>query len=140
MTADELKRLGDQEIIVASGSPPVLTDKIKYYENKFFTKKLMDAPPVSDVIRVDPEHNANPKREAKLRAIREAKKPKKAPKAASLDAAPSTPALHYQTVAEQEKKAPPPAFPATFYQTLRQQQEKAKQKQAAPPPSSGESQ
>lgn len=141
MTADELKRLGDQEIIAASGSPPVLTDKIKYYENKFFTKKLMDAPPVSDVIRVDKEHNANPKREAKLRALREAKKPKKAPKAASPDAAPSTPALHYQTIAEQQQAAPPPAFPATFYQTLRQQQqEKAKQNQAAPPPSSGESQ
>lgn len=70
MTADELKRLGDQEIIVASGSPPVLTDKIKYYEHKFFTSKLCDAPIVSDVIR-DPKkypiENGNPAREKLLR-------------------------------------------------------------------------
>ena len=99
----------------------------------------MDAPPVSDVIRVDKEHNANPKREAKLRALQEAKKHKKAPKKAAPKGASSTPSLHYQTVAEQEKQAPPPAFPATFYQTLRQQQEKAKQKGPLPP-SSGESQ
>lgn len=60
ITADEIKRLGDKEIIVASGSPPVLTDKVKYYENGFFTSKLMDAPVVSDVIRENP----NPAREA----------------------------------------------------------------------------
>ena len=54
MTADEIKRLGDQEIIVASGSPPVLTDKVKYYENGFFLKKLMDAPVASDLIRNNP--------------------------------------------------------------------------------------
>lgn len=67
MTSDELKRLGDQEIIIASGSPPVLTDKIKYYENDFFLKKLCDAPVVSDVIR-DPEaypkYNNYPARDA----------------------------------------------------------------------------
>ncbi len=70
MTADELKRLGDQEIIVASGSPPVLTDKIKYYEHKFFTSKLCDAPVVSDLIR-DPEkypiENGYPAREKLLK-------------------------------------------------------------------------
>ena len=70
MTADELKRLGDQEIIVASGSPPVLTDKIKYYENDFFLSKLCNAPVVSDVIRDPekyPEYNANPAREKLLK-------------------------------------------------------------------------
>lgn len=51
MTADEIKRLGDREIIVASGFPPVLTDKVKYYENKYFTDKLLDPPVASDVIR-----------------------------------------------------------------------------------------
>ena len=51
MSADELKRLGDREIIVASGFPPVLTDKIKYYEQKFFTDKLVAAPVASDIIR-----------------------------------------------------------------------------------------
>ena len=74
MTADELKRLGDQEIIVASGSPPVLTDKIKYYEHKFFTEKLCDAPVVSDVIR-DPEkypiENGNPAREKLLQKMKQ---------------------------------------------------------------------
>lgn len=67
MTSDELKRLGDQEIIVASGSPPVLTEKIKYYQDKFFTMKLKDAPVVSDVIRTDPVMNANPDRDELLR-------------------------------------------------------------------------
>lgn len=54
MTADEIKRLGEQEIISASGFPPVKTDKVKYYENEFFRSKLMDAPYVSDVIRNNP--------------------------------------------------------------------------------------
>lgn len=66
MTSDELKRLGDQEIIVASGSPPVLTDKIKYYENKYFLDRLLQAPVASDVVRTDPVYNAYPKREALL--------------------------------------------------------------------------
>ena len=70
MTADEIKRLGEQEIISASGFPPVKTDKVKYYENDFFRNKLMDAPFVSDVIRNNPyplrdkriaEHNAGEK-------------------------------------------------------------------------------
>lgn len=51
MTADELKRMGDKEIICATGFPSVFTDKIKYYENDFFMDKLCDAPLVSDVIR-----------------------------------------------------------------------------------------
>lgn len=54
MTADEIKRLGEQEIISASGFPPVKTDKVKYYENGFFRTKLTDAPFVSDVIRDNP--------------------------------------------------------------------------------------
>lgn len=62
MTADELKRLGDQEILIASGSPPILTDKVKYYENDFFLTKLKDAPAASDVIRDNPY----PEREALL--------------------------------------------------------------------------
>lgn len=28
MTADEIKRLGDKEIIVASGNPPIMTEKL----------------------------------------------------------------------------------------------------------------
>ena len=66
MTADELKRMEDQEVIIASGSLPVLTDKIKYYENNYYLKKLINAPIVSDVIRTDPVRNANAKREALL--------------------------------------------------------------------------
>lgn len=71
MTSDELKRMGDQEVIIASGSPPILTDKIKYYENEYFLKKLINAPIVSDVIRTDPIRNANPKREALLKKEQE---------------------------------------------------------------------
>lgn len=66
MTGDELKRMEDQEVIIASGSPPVLTDKIKYYENNYYLEKLINAPIVSDVIRTDPVRNANAKREALL--------------------------------------------------------------------------
>ena len=54
MTADEVKRLGDQEIIVASGSPPILTDKVKYYESDYFLSRLYDAPTASDIIRSHP--------------------------------------------------------------------------------------
>lgn len=70
ITADEIKRLGDEEIIVASGSPPVKTDKVKYYENEYFLKKLLDAPIVSDVIREQP----NPMREKLLRKQQHQKK------------------------------------------------------------------
>ena len=66
MTGDELKRMEDQEVIIASGSPPVLTDKIKYYENNYYLEKLINAPIVSDVIRTDPVRNANAKREELL--------------------------------------------------------------------------
>ena len=69
MTADEIKRLGDREIIVASGSPPVLTDKVKYYENGFFLKKLMDAPAASDLIR----NNPYPERDRLLAVVAEEK-------------------------------------------------------------------
>ena len=72
MTADEIKRLGDREIIVASGSPPVLTDKVKYYENGFFLKKLMDAPLASDLIR----NNPYPDRDRLLAEAAEAKRQK----------------------------------------------------------------
>ena len=54
MTADEIKRLGDKEIIVASGNPPIITEKVKYYENNYFLNKLLDAPAASDVIRNNP--------------------------------------------------------------------------------------
>lgn len=63
MTSDEIKRLGDREIISASGFNPVLTDKVKYYENEYFTKRLMDAPYVSDVIR----NNPYPARDARIK-------------------------------------------------------------------------
>ena len=113
MTADELKRLGDQEIIIASGSPPVLTDKIKYYENKFYTKKLVDAPPVSDVIRTDKEHNANPKRDALLAALKAGRKK-------ATQKAENSPSLTYNPLEKdrESEKSPSPAQPATFYRTL----------------------
>lgn len=87
MTADELKRLGDQEIIVASGSAPVLTDKIKYYENHFFMDKLRDAPIVSDIIRDKDKNgnpypeNINPKREALIASKKKERISKKEQKA-----------------------------------------------------------
>ena len=56
MTMDELKALGDREIILASGSPPLLTWKVKYYEDKYFTSKLVPAPVVSDIIRMKPDN------------------------------------------------------------------------------------
>ena len=69
MTADELKRLGDREIVVASGSPPLLTDKVKYYESEFFLDRLADAPIASDVIR----HEPYPERDALLSQKRQKK-------------------------------------------------------------------
>ena len=54
MTSDEIKRLGDREIISASGFPPVLLDKVKYYENDYFRKRLIAAPIASDIIRNNP--------------------------------------------------------------------------------------
>ena len=99
MTADELKRLGDQEIIIASGSPPVLTDKIKYYENKFYT--------------TDKEHNANPKRDALLAALKAGRKK-------ATQKAENSPSLTYNPLEKdrESEKSPSPAQPATFYRTL----------------------
>lgn len=51
MTSDELMRMGDHEVIQATGFPPIFTTKIKYYQSNFFLDKLCDAPVVSDVIR-----------------------------------------------------------------------------------------
>lgn len=70
MTADESKRLGDEELILVQDRPPVKTTKIKYYQQDFFLKKLRDAPFVSDVIRKGPTAktiNANPKRAERIR-------------------------------------------------------------------------
>ena len=63
MNSDEIKRLGDREIISASGFPPVLLDKVKYYENDYFRKRLIAAPIASDIIR----NNPYPLRDALLR-------------------------------------------------------------------------
>lgn len=50
MTAEEVGRLGDKEIVMMTGEPPILCDKIKYYLEKDYTSRLMDAPAKSDVI------------------------------------------------------------------------------------------
>lgn len=76
LSADEFKRLDDQEVIVASGFPPVKTDKIKYYEDEFFRKKLVAPPEVSDIIRPTtlPGHEY-PRRDAAIdRAFEERRK------------------------------------------------------------------
>ena len=75
MTADEIKRLGDQEIIVASGSPPILTDKVKYYESGYFLSRLYDAPAASDIIRSHPY----PERDALLAQGKKSGAKKKSP-------------------------------------------------------------
>lgn len=54
LTPDETRRLGEKEIIFQSGAAPVLTDKVKYYEDGNFLDKLIQAPSVSDVIRNNP--------------------------------------------------------------------------------------
>ena len=71
MTSDEIKRMPDQEIISLSNHPPILTDKVKYYENNYFRKRLVDAPVVSDVIRNDPypERDALVKSKKKVKNI-----------------------------------------------------------------------
>ena len=67
LSADEFKRLDDQEVIVASGFPPLKTDKIKYYEDDFFRKKLVAPPDVSDIIRpVTLPGHEYPKRDAAI--------------------------------------------------------------------------
>lgn len=40
----------DEEIIFVSGLPPIRARKIKYYKDKNFKFRLMDAPPKSDII------------------------------------------------------------------------------------------
>lgn len=68
MTADEMKRMGDHEILLPTGFPPVFTWKIKYYQSNFFLDKLCDAPVVSDVIRDSIVNEKTfPKRFEKLR-------------------------------------------------------------------------
>lgn len=76
MTAEESRRLGEKEILFVQNNPPILTDKIKYYEQDFFLKKLMDAPYVSDVLRTGgraDEINKDVKREKRLQALNEKK-------------------------------------------------------------------
>ena len=70
MTADEMKRMGDHEILLPTGFPPVFTWKIKYYQSNFFLDKLCDAPVVSDVIRDSIVNEKTfPKRFEKLRLV-----------------------------------------------------------------------
>ena len=74
LTAEESRRLGNNEILFVQNNPPVRTEKIKYYEQDFFLRKLVDAPYVSDVIRTGgraDEINANPLREQRLRQRKE---------------------------------------------------------------------
>ena len=73
MKADEIKRLGDRELVIASGHPPVLTDKARYYENNYFRKRLVDAPAASDLIR----NNPYPERDALLEAAAKEKQKEK---------------------------------------------------------------
>ena len=79
LTAEESRRLGNDEILFVQNNPPVRTEKIKYYEQDFFLKKLVDAPFVSDVIRKGGRAdviNANPLREKRLAAREDAIKDK----------------------------------------------------------------
>lgn len=79
LTAEESRRLGNDEILFVQNNPPVRTEKIKYYEQDFFLKKLVDAPFVSDVIRKGGRAdviNANPLREKRLAAREDAIKGK----------------------------------------------------------------
>lgn len=74
LTAEESRRLGNDEILFVQNNPPVRTEKIKYYEQDFFLRKLVDAPYVSDVIRTGgraDEINANPLREQRLKQRKE---------------------------------------------------------------------
>ncbi len=50
MTADEAKQMGDQELILMTGQKPILTEKVKYYMDDYFKKKVVNAPFTSDVI------------------------------------------------------------------------------------------
>ena len=75
LTAEESRRLGNDEILFVQNNPPVRTEKIKYYEQDFFLKKLVDAPYVSDVIRSGGRAdviNSNPLRKKRLDQRKEA--------------------------------------------------------------------
>lgn len=50
MTADESKRMGDKELIFMTGEKPILTEKVKYYMDSYFSSRVMNAPAKSDVI------------------------------------------------------------------------------------------
>lgn len=50
MTADESKRMGDKELIFMTGEKPILTEKVKYYMDEYFSSKVMNAPAKSDII------------------------------------------------------------------------------------------
>ena len=69
-SADEIKKLGNREIIDATDYSPILTEKVKYYENKYFLDRLVDAPVVSDLIR----NNPYPRRDKAIAAWKEKKR------------------------------------------------------------------
>lgn len=54
MDATTVKKMQDQEIIMATGHNPVLTTKAKYYQDSYFTDRLYTAPIASDLIRDNP--------------------------------------------------------------------------------------
>lgn len=52
LTPDEVGKLpGDEELIFVTGIRPIKANKIFYYNDPFFTKRIMAAPPKSDIIR-----------------------------------------------------------------------------------------
>ena len=53
MTADEVNTMDKKkELIFVSGVPPILADKIRYYEVPYFSRRTKkDAPDKTDVIR-----------------------------------------------------------------------------------------
>jgi type IV secretion system protein VirD4 len=52
LTPGEVSQLPEnEEIIFVAGHPPIKARKIKYYQDQNFTKRLMDAPAVTDRIR-----------------------------------------------------------------------------------------
>lgn len=50
MMPDEAKRMGDKEIIIMTGQRPIITEKVKYYLDSYFTSKLCSAPEKADTI------------------------------------------------------------------------------------------
>ena len=52
LTAGEVLQLPeDEEIIFVAGHPPIRAKKLRYYQDRNFTKRLIDAPETSDRIR-----------------------------------------------------------------------------------------